>query len=145
METPRKYKFIIKRREDDRRRWRVVPSPDNPEQRPIPGSILKWEFEEGSYFRGLEAHFQFCNYVLTETPREPRPKEVCFIESGQINPDWAASIPDHNGEMYLTGTLRRNPPLAKMHYAVWVIDPNGMNDFAIGDNPPPDIQTGGGG
>jgi hypothetical protein len=137
MEETRRYKYIIRRREDDNRRWQVVPSPDNPAQRPMPGSPLTWEFDR--YERGLEAHFQFCNFVHDGGTPE---KEVCFIASEQINPDWAASIPDMYGNTVLTGTLRRVPPQARMHYAVWVVDPNGINDFAIGDNPPPDIQTG---
>jgi hypothetical protein len=144
MEEVRRYRYIIKRREDDDRRWKVVPSPDNPRQHPVGGAILTWEFEKGAYDRGLEAHFQFCHSVVEPSPKDPEPREVCFIASEQINKDWAASIPDHHGNTFLTGTLRKVPPKKKMHYAVWIVDPKGINDFAVGDNPPPDIQTGGG-
>ena len=139
MEESREYKYIIKKRDDDATRWQVIPAPDNPSGKPVPGSVLHWEFDKGAYYTGLEAHFQFCHSVRHGG------EDVCFIASEQINKDWAASIPDYQGTTFLTGTLRPGvPPKKDLHYAVWIVDPKGINDFAIGDNPPPKVETGGG-
>ena len=137
MEKRGEFKFIIERRDDDDTRWKVVPDESNPAGLPIPGSGVHWEFDENEYYVGLEAHFQFCNSVKEQS------QDVCFIASEQINQDWAASIPDHMGSRFLTGTLRPGtPPKSSLFFAVWIVDPQGINDFAIGENPPPKIDTG---
>ena len=137
------YRYIIKRTKGV---WQIVPDRKNPRQRPLPGSVLKWAFERGE--TGATAHFQFCNFVVSPVPsvsRQSRKRkrykynEECFLSSTQINADWVASIPG-GGKSILTATLLHVPP-QKIFYAVWVVK-NGKGAFAIGHNPPPDIQTG---
>ncbi len=150
MTAPEKFKYIITRQTKKPDRWKVVPADDNPKDKPLPGSVVSWEFGQGEQYPGLEAHFQFCHFVLERALDHGKPREVCFVESQQINDDWAASIPNSQSTEALTGTLRPGVPQAKaMHYAVWIVDPDGpkgdkkgINDFAIGENPPPKLDTG---
>lgn len=146
MNGSQKYTYIIKRRDKDNTRWKVVPA-DNPEGRPVPGDELTWHFDQAEKkCKGLEAHFQFCHFVMEKQGQGP-PTKVCFLDSPQINQDWVGVIPNSTGE--LTGILRGNVPQQRaLHNAVWIRDPEGpegkqgINDFAIGDNPPPDVKTG---
>ncbi len=138
------YTYIIKRRANDNARWEVgLALTGNPSRPPVPGDDLTWAFDIDDRYEGLEAHFQFCHFVLERALDHGKPREVCFVESDQINQDWAASIPNSQSTEALTGTLRPGVPQAKaMHYAVWIVDPKGINDFAIGENPPPQVDTG---
>jgi hypothetical protein len=138
--TAQTYKYSIKFLKDQYRpngAWRVLPDPNNPAGRPLPGSVLTWAFDK--YEPGLEAHFQFCNFVV---PANSGYGEVCFLEAvpnNRITQDWVATISGTSPE--LTAILLHVLP-QKIHYAVWIVDPHGNTGFAIGTNPPPDIQTG---
>jgi hypothetical protein len=117
-------------------KWKVVPESTEPQGQPKPGWELLWRFDPKLQTEGLEAHFQFCHSI-------PSDRDVCIIQSIQLNKDWAGSIPDHVNPEMLRGTLQEGVP--RFHYAVWIVDPdpNVPNDFAIGTNPPPKIETGG--
>jgi len=143
MENQGEFKYIIRRREDDNKRWEVVADGAHPAGGPVEGSTVQWKFQEDEAYEGLEAHFQFCHSVWEKTQTGVR--EVCFIgsEGGQINEDWAASIPNTISSKFLWGYLRPGSPQRMcLTYAVWVSDPKGISDFAIGENPPPKIDTG---
>ena len=118
-------------------KWVVVPESTDKADLPRPGCELVWMFGKGLQYEGLEAHFQFCDHV-------PNNDKICILDSQQLNADWAGSIPDHvSGEVF-RATLREGVPPGDYHYALWMVDPQaGKNDFAIGDNPPPKMQTGG--
>jgi hypothetical protein len=129
--------FIIKKPEGSNK-WIVVAEPAG-SPKPMKGTKLFWRFD--NHYTGLEAHFQFTSHI-------PGNDEICIVENydsfTHITPDWTGSIPGPQGEDFLTGRLHKNVPnRAGFYFAVWIVDPRGVNDFAIGENPPPKIETDG--
>ena len=138
MGKPDEFRYLIKKPAGSTK-WVVVPQPSETGEKPGKGTKLFWEFE--GHYAGLEAHLQFCDHI-------PGNEEICIVGNydkfNHITADWTGSIPGSQGETFLTAELNQNvPPKKSFHYGLWIVDPRGVNDFAIGDNPPPKIETGG--
>ncbi|MEE9270954.1 MAG: hypothetical protein V3V49_11915 [Candidatus Krumholzibacteria bacterium] len=75
---------------------------------------------------GVTAHLQFTDAL-------PEHKDQCIFDG--VDTDWQRNV---ESGAPVTLTLRKGVPRGSYHYAAW-ITPAGQ--WAIGDNPPPQIDT----